>query len=246
MSGVDLLGVVVPARDEAQLLPACLAALATAAAHPELAGTRVLVVVVADRCTDDTAALATAAGATVLVPDGSTLGDVRHAGVLAVLAEAARTGVPPRRVWVANTDADSRVPADWLALQRAAAESGVDAVLGLVEVTDWAGHPPHVAAAFARDYDAWREGGAGAVHPHVHGANLGVRGDAYTAVGGFGPLVVSEDAALVGALLMAGRTVLRTPASPVLTSARRTPRADLGFGHDLDRLAADPGEDPPR
>lgn len=246
MSGVDLLGVVVPARDESELLPGCLAALSLAAEHPELAGVRVLVVVVADRCTDDTAALATAAGVTVLTEGGATLGDVRHAGAGAVLAEAARTGVRPDRVWLASTDADSRVPGDWLALQRAASESGVDAVLGLVEVADWSGHPPHVATAFAREYDAWRDGAPGAVHPHVHGANLGVRGDAYTAVGGFPPLTVSEDAGLVGALLLAGRTVLRTPASPVRTSARRTPRAGGGFSADLDRLGADPGEDRPR
>ncbi len=77
------------------------------------------------------------------------------------------------------------------------------------------------------------------MHPHVHGANLGVRGDAYLAVGGFPPLAVSEDAALVGALALAGRTVLRTPSCPVVTSARRHPRAPGGFGTDLDQLAGE-------
>ncbi|SSC21712.1 Glycosyl transferase family 2, partial [Klenkia terrae] len=235
----ELLGVVVPARDEAGVLPACLAALAVAAADPELAGVAVRVVVVAHRCTDATAAVAAAAGAVVVEAHGETVGDARHAGSLAVLAEAAAAGVPPHRVWLASTDADSVVPAGWLALQRAAAESGVDAVLGLVQVRDWTGHPPHVAAAFAQEYDRWRADGPGAVHPHVHGANLGVRGDAYLAVGGFPPLAVSEDAALVGALALAGRTVLRTPSSPVVTSARRHPRARGGFGTDLDRLAGE-------
>ncbi len=235
MNGLGLLGVVVPARDEAELLPGCLAGLRRAARHPELAGLPVLVVVVADRCTDDTAALALAAGAVVVVGSGDTVGAARHTGALRVLAEASHLGVPPERVWLAGTDADSRVPRDWLALQRATAESGADAVLGLVRVADWSGHPPHAAAAFTRAYDAWR--GGGAAHPHVHGANLGVRGDAYLAVGGFPPLAVSEDAALAAALDRAGRVVLRTPCSPVTTSARRHPRAPAGFGADLDRLA---------
>ncbi|MFC7571899.1 hypothetical protein ACFQX8_05235 [Klenkia terrae] len=120
----ELLGVVVPARDEAGVLPACLAALAVAAADPELAGVAVRVVVVAHRCTDATAAVAAAAGAVVVEAHGETVGDARHAGSLAVLAEAAAAGVPPHRVWLASTDADSVVPAGWLALQRAAAESG--------------------------------------------------------------------------------------------------------------------------
>ncbi|SCX50147.1 Glycosyl transferase family 2 [Klenkia marina] len=231
----DLLGVVVPARDEATALPGCLASLARATAHPELAGTPVLVVVVADRCTDDTADLAAAAGALVVTATGETVGDARHAGALAVLARAPR----PERVWLASTDADSLVPEGWLAMQRAAAESGVHALVGLVEVADWSGHPPHVAAAFTDAYDDWRRGGPGAVHPHVHGANLGVRGDAYLRAGGFPPLAVSEDAALVGALTLSGATVLRTPGCPVATSARRDPRAPGGFGTDLDRLAGD-------
>jgi len=231
----ELLGVVVPARDEAATLPACLAALARAARHPDVAGVPVLVVVSADRCTDDTAALAAAAGALVVTGPGETVGDARHAGALAVLARARR----PERVWLASTDADSLVPEGWLALQVAAAESGVEALVGLVEVADWTGHPPHVAAAFTDAYDRWRTAGPGAVHPHVHGANLGVRGDAYLAVGGFPPLAVSEDAALVGALAMSGAAVLRTPSYPVVTSARRRPRATGGFGSDLDSLAGD-------
>lgn len=240
MSGVDLIGVVVPARNEEVLLPACLAALAAAAHHPEVAAVPVLVVVVADRCADGTAEAARAAGARVLVTEAGNVGVARHAGMQAVLAEAASTGVAADRVWLACTDADSQVPTGWLALQRAGAQSGVDAVVGTVEVRNWSGHPPHVPPAFLRAYDAWRQAGLDAVHPHVHGANLGFRGSAYSAVGGFPPVKVSEDVALVAALLDAGRTVLRTPAYPVVTSSRRIPRATGGFGTDLGRLAADP------
>ncbi|CCH88882.1 Glycosyl transferase family 2 (fragment) [Modestobacter italicus] len=162
----------------------------------------------------------------------------RHRGALALLARAARAWVPADRVWLASTDADSRVPVDWLAVQRTAAESGVDALAGTVVVDDWTGFTPEAVAAFTAGYDAWRAGGPGAVHPHVHGANLGVRGSAYLRAGGFPPLVVSEDHGLVGAVLLGGGTVLRTPASPVRTSSRRVARARGGLGTDLQRLSA--------
>ncbi|MGZ4546651.1 MAG: glycosyltransferase [Blastococcus sp.] len=238
-SAAALLGVVVPARNEAELLPACLAALRAAIAHPGRGDAPVRVVVVADGCTDDTADVARAGGAVVLsggAVGSGNVGAARDAGVRELLAEADRAGVAPGRLWVATTDADSTVPPDWLVLHETAAASGVDAVVGTVAVGDWTGSPPHVAAAFDAAYTAWR--GTGAVHPHVHGAHLGVRGSAYLACGGFASVPVSEDVALVRALEQAGATILRTPASPVLTSARRLPRARGGFGDDIDRLAS--------
>jgi hypothetical protein len=161
--GVDVLGVLVPARDEEEPLPACLAALAVAAAAPGVAGVAVEVVVA------DVAVVRRTGG------EGN-VGAARDAGARHLLAGAARRRVPVERVWPASTDADSRVPADWLVLHRTAAEAGVQALLGIVAVADWSGHPPGAAVEFARTYDAWPAVGVGAVHPHVHGANLGVRG----------------------------------------------------------------------
>ncbi len=60
---VEAVGVVVPAHDEETLLPACLAALRDAASALRLP---VHVVVVADACTDQTAAVARATGARVI------------------------------------------------------------------------------------------------------------------------------------------------------------------------------------
>lgn len=234
------LGVVVPARDEEELLPACLAALAAAAAHADLAGAPVRVVVVADGCADATAALARAGGVEVLVRDRRGRGNVgaaRDAGVRWLLAEAAAAGAPPEGTWLASTDADSTVPPGWLVAHATAAASGADAVVGTVTVDDWSGIPATAASAFAAAYDAWRAGGPGAVHPHVHGANLGVRGSAYVAAGGFPPVRVGEDGALVRALERRGATILRTSACPVRTSGRRAPRAAGGFGSDIERLA---------
>lgn len=242
MSGIDLLAVVLPARDEERLLPACLSALAVAAAAPALAGTAVEVVVVADGCTDGTVAVARAAGVTVLTGRGRGVGAARDRGARHVLRAAGREWVPADRVWLAATDADSRVPADWLVTQRSGAESGVDAVVGTVDVDDWSGFPPGAEGAFRSGYDAWRRSGRlDAVHPHVHGANLGVRGSAYLAAGGFPPVPVGEDHALVDALVAGGASVLRTAVSPVRTSSRRVARARDGFGADLERLASQLG-----
>jgi glycosyltransferase involved in cell wall biosynthesis len=196
--------------------------------------------VVADGCTDDTIAVARRAGVPVLDAASAVgnVGEARHRGTLALLADAGRAWVPADRVWLASTDADSRVPPDWLAVQLTVARSGVDALVGTVVVDDWTGFAPEAVDAFTAAYDAWRTAGPDAVHPHVHGANLGVRGSAYLRAGGFPPLTVSEDHGLVGGLLRSGASVLRTPASPVRTSSRRAARSRGGLGTDLARLAA--------
>ncbi|WP_406195174.1 glycosyltransferase [Kitasatospora sp. NBC_01560] len=238
---IGALAVVVPARDEEELLPGCLEALDRALRHPGVPDLPVLVTVVADGCTDATARIGRAFGAAVLEVNACNVGAARAAGSTHALGAAAQIapGQGAGGVWLAHTDADSRIPPDWIARQLAYAVSGWHAVAGTVRVTDWHGHPERTAAAFARHYqhdDDPRSAG----HPHVHGANLGVRGDAYRAVGGFQPLAVGEDRALVAALDTAGYHVGRTVHSPVTTSGRRDPRARGGFGdylRGLDTLA---------
>ena len=217
--------VVVPAHDEQELVGACLGALQGAAAASGLPPVRVLVV--ADACRDRTAAVARAEGAEVLEVDLRNAGAARRAGFAAVLE-----GAVPDRLWLATTDADTRVPPTWLADQLAWRERGWDAVVGTVQVDDWTGHDEAVVHRYAQRY-AW----TGAEHPHVHGANLSLTAAAYLAVGGFPPLPLAEDVALVAALQAGGHRVARTALSPVLTSARRSPRCQGGFGSLLLQLA---------
>jgi len=73
-------------------------------------------------------------------------------------------------------------------------------------------------------------------HPHIHGANLGVRGDIYRAAGGFDDAAVDEDVLLVHAVRAAGGVVVSGGASPVLTSARTEGRAAGGIAHYLRAL----------
>ncbi|MFF7590436.1 glycosyltransferase [Kitasatospora purpeofusca] len=235
---IRALAVVVPARDEEDLLADCLGTLHRAARHPLVRDVPCRVIVVADACRDATAAIARRHGAQLLEVTEGNVGAARAAGSRHALESvlASWPSLAPDGVWLAHTDADSRVPADWLARQLVHAACGWHAVVGTVRVADWAGHPRTTAAAFRLLYQQEKPADA---HRHVHGANLAVRADAYLAAGGFQPLPVSEDRTLVAALEAAGFGVKRTSRSPVTTSARRDPRARGGFGdflRDLDEL----------
>jgi Glycosyl transferase family 2 len=212
-------GVVIPAHNEQDLLPGCLARVRRAARH---AGVPVHLVVVADACTDQTATVARAHGATVVEAGARCVGAARRAGVSQVLRSACH--VDPAALWVVTTDADTLVPRWWLSRQLRYADRGWKGVVGTVMVEDWAGHPPRVQRLYDERYHAWREH-----HPHVHGANLGFTADAYLAAGGFRPLPTAEDHALVDDLVAAGVPLLRTTRIPVVTSARPRARAPRGF-----------------
>lgn len=230
---IDTVGIVVPAHDEEDLLPACLAALHEAAgAAAAERGVSVRIVVAADACSDGTAALARRAGATVVEICDRNVGAARAAG----LRELLRGDRPKAGLWLATTDADSVVPPNWLTEQLRYADQGWEAIVGTVAVADWTGHAPATAIEFAREYGVWR-----GWHPHVHGANLGFTAPAYLTAGGFPPLGTAEDHALVSAMHAQGRRVLRTPDLPVVTSARRRYRAPGGFGQHLTTLGSDPG-----
>lgn len=228
---VRALAVVVPARDEESVLGRCLAAVHRARLSATRLGVPGLTVVVADSCTDATAALARAAGARVLETGAGTVGAARSAGI--ALALRALGGVPARRVWLACTDADSTVPPDWLVAQLRVARAGYDAAAGLVDVDDagprssrgrWRSR---YAASCRRDW----------LHGRVHGANLGVRAEAYRAVGGFEPVAEHEDARLVRRLQAHGWPVAWPERPVVVTSARRRSRTAAGVAADLRALA---------
>jgi hypothetical protein len=77
-------------------------------------------------------------------------------------------------------------------------------------------------------------------HPHVHGANFGIRADAYRALGGWAPLASGEDVALARrARAAADLTTVSTGAIPVLTSSRLSGRAPHGFAAYLQDLVRD-------
>jgi glycosyltransferase involved in cell wall biosynthesis len=219
------IAVVVPAHDEQELLPYCLAALRAAAAGSAAA---VEVIVVADDCADGTERVAAAAGAEVVRVTAGNVGQARAAG----MAYALRHGTAG--LWLATTDADSRVPPGWLRWQARHAARGTQVLAGTVEVRDWAPWPEPVRRAYELRY---RSVLTATGHRHVHGANLGCAADAYAGLGGFAAVRHDEDRDLVNRAVHAGLRVAHDPAEPVLTSSRRTGRAPAGFAAHLAAVA---------
>lgn len=240
---VDAVAVVVPARDEAALLPRCLDHLG--AALEDVARRRprlvVRIVIALDRCTDASGEVVDRAIARGVARDALRAvevdaggpGRARALGLAAALGEPELARIAardPRRVWVANTDADSGVPPTWIHEHVGAAERGADVLVGAV-TPDPADLEPTVLAAW-RARHRLDDG-----HGHVFGANLGFRLDAYRLVGGFAPATAGEDRGFVAAARAAGLAVVATGDAPVSTSGRRRSRTVGGFATYLERLS---------
>lgn len=227
-AAIERMLVVVPARDEADSVGACVTSIREAArslraAHPRIA---VRVVVVADACSDATAGIARRAGAEVVEIDARAVGAARQAGV--------DHGLDVRRAsatWIATTDGDSAVPRSWLLDHLAAAAAGAALVVGGVEPD-----PAHLAPPVLAAWHARHDGLPTAAS--VHGANLGVRADALVRAGGFAPLALHEDVDLVARLRADGARIDAVARPRVRTSGRLRGRAEGGFASYLAALAA--------
>lgn len=232
---IDAIGVAVPARDEVTTIGACLGSIADAAAETPVP---LVVVVAADSCTDDTAETASRAGAErgldldVLTCRSGSAGLARKMAAGHLIERLRASGVSPASTWIACTDADTTVPADWLARQVAWATLGFDAVAGLVDLPLAA--PPELRAAF---HEAVRAVGHRHGHPHVHAANLGIRLSALVAAGGFPDVELGEDHALWGRLARSHARILGATDTTVVTSGRLVGRATGGFAAFLTELS---------
>jgi glycosyltransferase involved in cell wall biosynthesis len=227
-------GIVVPAHNEARLIAACLQSLVDAIGSADIDA---WIIVVTDRCDDDTASIAERLlgdrGA-VCSSDGSTVGAARRLGAQVLVEHFCRAGATTDRIWLLSTDADTTVPRDWVSAHLRSANAGAAAVAGTVTVASFEEHPPEVADLYHRYYTVHADGR----HAHLHGANLGVRADAYLAVGGWQPLATGEDRELWGRLFAAGYPLISSIEGSVFTSGRRSGRAPDGFAAFLKGLGA--------
>ena len=221
-------GVVVPARNEAETIGVSIASVRAALASCHLLGS--WIVVACDSCTDGTASIARDAlghsGEVIECQFGSA-GAARRRGVDALSTRF--NNIPRERLWIANTDADTIVPSDWIARQLPFADKGWAAIAGIVRVDLIDGRAGSIVDRVFADYAVECDGS----HSHVHGANLGVRADAYISVGAWRNVALAEDHCLWSRLKAAQWPTLSTADLVVTTSGRLTGRAAGGFADTL-------------
>ena len=191
-------------------------------------GVQAVLVVVLDRCADDTHSALTGRPVMTVTSTAGCVGAARATGVRAGLARW--PDIPADQMWIASTDADSSVDPSWLQHQVALADAGADLALGTVRLAQGS-VPAPLASAWTATYTTADD------HHHVHGANLGVRASVYLRAGGFLPVSVDEDVLLAHAVAAdPAAMVVRTAAAPVTTSGRRVGRAPDGFAAYLGAL----------
>jgi glycosyltransferase involved in cell wall biosynthesis len=219
--------VVVPAHNEEAAIGACARHILASFEEARCDG---LIVVAADRCDDATEEHARATlGAHGIVLRGAwgSAGGARAAGVAGALDRVAGD-----RTWIANTDADTTVPRDWIAHQLRHARQGAAAVAGIVDVASFNEHPPPTGSRFRRFYAIPHD----APHGHVHGANFGIDAAAYLACGGWRDVSVGEDHLLWNEVRAQGYRTVSCSRLVVTTSGRRYGRAVGGFADTLRAL----------
>ncbi len=216
-----MIGVLIPAHNEEQLLGECLRTVLAAGRHPALAREQVLILVVLDSCTDGSAHVARQHDVETLEVSVRNVGQARAAGASLLLERGAR--------WIACTDGDSTVAPDWLVEQLAL---DADAVCGTVTPGQWSDEISLEAQIRYQQRYQQREG-----HRHIHGANLGVSAVAYQMAGGFPPLACHEDVQLIRQLELSGARIAWSCRPRVTTSTRLNARASGGFADYLRTLA---------
>ncbi|SFI09905.1 glycosyltransferase [Methylobacterium brachiatum] len=249
--------VCIPARNEEERLPILLASLAQQEGLSAEAPLRV--VILANNCTDGTVPAIRAledAGAlaslTLRVIEAALEGAEAHvgtarrmaldAGAAWLEAEGAPDGI------LLTTDADARLPADWVAANLRALRAA-DVVGGRLVIDADGTADPRLAELHARIERYW----AGVrrlediLDPPPHdpaprhgdhtGASLAVPVALYRAVGGLPPLPCGEDNALVSLLRESGARLRHCPDVRVMVSARHQGRVSGGMATEMARRA---------
>jgi glycosyltransferase involved in cell wall biosynthesis len=222
------ISVLIPARNEEDLLPRCLFSIQQA--RRSLPATVTSDVIVVSDCSQDRTRTVAEA---ILEDSGlvleTTSGIVGSARAMAAVAAIERYRGLLNRCWLANTDADCEVPEDWLVSHLDFAKRGFQAVAGIIDVDSFVEQEQCIEERFRLTYLICADGS----HPHVHGANLGVRADAYLAAGGWSRMRSAEDHDLWNRLDREGHMRVSDATLKVITSGRRIGRAPSGFAEAL-------------
>jgi hypothetical protein len=242
--------IVVPARDEAERITACLERLVALARDERVQA--LTVTVLANNCRDGTEQRARAfeaCGDTSVVVKSAILEPERaNAGWARRLAFDAGTQllVDPQDLLMC-TDADTRVARDWLVKTLDHIDAGFDAVAGFARLDPRELRkldPPHRKrlAAIRRYEDAFSylkhlapSGEPSPRHSYEGGVSLALTLGAYRAIGGAPTPPVGEDKALCEALRAKGLRIRHPKDVRVLTSCRIAGRAADGAADTLAR-----------
>ncbi len=256
--------VAVPARNEAERLPALLRSLSRQTWLRQ--GRRLTVVVVLNNCTDSSAAVLHDAARChpsldlvgVEVTFAAADAHVGSARRLALETAWTRAGCSDAAVLI-TTDADARPTENWVDANLTAIAHGADLVGGHI-----IGDPEEEArlgSAFLRlsakhlQYAVIADRLAAIVDPLPHdplprhsdhtGASLAVLGPVYAAVGGMPSLPFREDLAFVSRVRAAGYRLRHAPNVRVQVSARLEGRAPGGMADCLRHWVAEAGAQRP-
>jgi len=184
--------VVVPARNEMELIERCLDRLRS---QEDVESASYEIIVVLDGCTDGTAALVRRSGASgqdpavhsIEIDRGVGVGRARRIGMDAAFDRLRRLG--HRDGLIATTDADTVVASDWLSRQLRLVAEGARAIGGNIELDPLEAQALGPAVLRARSERAARRlaavrgrgGWALLEHHHFSGASLALTAEAYDA-----------------------------------------------------------------
>jgi glucosyl-3-phosphoglycerate synthase len=239
--------VVVPARNEAPRIAACLHALST---QRDMIPGSYEVILILDGCRDQTLQviqqttlhLQQPAVHTVTLLRSQGVGRARRLGMDIAFRRLTRIGA--EHGLIASTDADSTVAVDWLSAQLALARAGAEAIGGLIELDPTERQALDPQAITVRERSTAQRltstieqaaGEAAVDHPHFSGASLALTAAAYERCGGLPVRAALEDEALAQALTRQGIPIHRSRRVRVRTSARTDGRAPRGLAQDLAR-----------
>lgn len=246
--------IAVPVRNEAERIAACLHAID---AQKGLAPGALGVVLFLNNCTDETPEIVARLLPDLSVPMRVLTEDFAgaHAGWARRRAmDAAADWLGKAGGAILSTDADSRVPRDWVVRNLAAIAEGADAVAGRVELDVEEGKllPAmlHARGRLEDIYDALITEAEARIDPDPHdpwpchrttiGATLAVTRDAYLKVGGMPEIPLGEDGAFIARLIAHGKRVRHATDVCVTISARLTGRAPGGVADTIRSRCEEP------
>jgi len=255
--------VIVPVRNESQLLEKCLLSLAnqTDFQGQPLDSSRYEIILLANNCTDDSVEIAQRFSdqhpslrlhiiEQLLPPSEAYIGRVRQLLMDEAyhrLAGLSLAGLREKRGVIASTDSDSIVSPNWIAATLLEISRGADAVGGRITADTTSckaldskvrmryllGDRYHQLIAELESYLDPDHNDRWPRHTQHYGASLAVTAQMYYQAGGMPNVRTPEDVAFYRALLRVGARFRHSPLVQVTTSARQTVRTEGGFAAQL-------------